>query len=256
MLLSKNKSLVCFSPNAAARRRLICFPCAGGGASMYRQWAKWLPDTEIWAASYPGRETLSSLPFAESHEDVLALLMEQENIWQDKNLVLYGHSFGAFMAFAAALDLQRQGVRAEGLIVSARRAPLLPASERIGDLSDARFLAQLDRLGGIPAAIRHDADMMAYYLPIIRADLKLNDNAQTDSADVIDSPVYLFSAQDDHAASEEELDAWRYCTRQPFVHRVLAGGHFFIQDDAAAFIACVRNVMSGLAQENEELIAF
>src|SRR3990167_2490131 len=51
MLFGKNKSLVCFSPNPRASVRLFCFPCAGGGASMYRRWATLLPDVEVWAVN-------------------------------------------------------------------------------------------------------------------------------------------------------------------------------------------------------------
>lgn len=100
--------------------------------------------------------------------------------------------------------------------------------------------------------------MMSYYLPIIRADLKLNDEAQTSRSDIVDSPVILFSAQDDHAASKEELDAWRHCTTQRFVHHEFTGGHFFIQDKMEVFLACMRTQLRGLAREedDEELIAF
>lgn len=257
MHFSKNKSLVCFSPRPAAVRRLICFPCAGGGASMYRRWAQLLPEMEVWAANYPGRESLHSLPFATSIDDICTLLMEQDTVWQEKQLVLYGHSFGALLAFAMALRLQARGVVADAVLVSARRAPHVPARETYGDLSDNQFLVQLDRMGGVPAAIRNDPDMMAFYTPIIRADLQLNDQALFVPTDVIDSPLYLFSARFDRVATHDELEAWRHCTRGRFSHRVFEGGHFFIQDDADGFTACVRSLLSGLSQDDdEELIAF
>lgn len=256
MIFSKNKSLVCFSPNPVAKRRLICFPCAGAGASMYRRWAQLLPEMEIWAANYPGRETLHSMPFASAVDDIIALLMEQDSVWRDKPVVLYGHSFGALVAFVAALNLQREGIVVDAVMVSARRAPFLPAAETYGDLSDNQFLVQLDRMGGVPAAIRNDPDMMAFYTPIIRADLQLNDTAQLAPAETIDSPLYLFSARYDRVASADELDAWKQCTRSSFTHRVFDGGHFFMQDDADGFTACIRSLLSGLQQDEEELIAF
>lgn len=256
MIFGKNKSLVCFSPNPMAKRRLFCFPCAGAGASMYRRWAQLLPELEIWAVNYPGRETLHGLPFASGVDEILGLLMDQGSIWQDKPLVLYGHSFGAIMAFVTALNLQRAGVAAEAVMVSARRAPFLPAAETYGDLSDNQFLVQLDRMGGVPATIRNDPDMMAFYTPIIRADLQLNDRAQTTVDDMIDCPLFVFSARLDRVANADELAAWRQCTRGRFMHRVCEGGHFFIQDDAEGFTATICSLLNGLQHDEEDLIAF
>lgn len=224
---------------------------------MYRRWAQLLPEMEVWAANYPGRESLHGLPFARSIDSLCDMLLEQNTLWQEKPLVLYGHSFGALMAFSMALRLQMQGMVADAVLVSARRAPHLAACDTYGDLPDDRFLAQLDRMGGVPAAIRHDPDMMAFYVPIIRADLQLNDQAVLAPTDVIDSPLYLFSARHDRVATHDELEAWRYCTRGHFSHRILDGGHFFLQDDAEGFTACIRSLLAGLPQEgDEELIAF
>nr|NIR96325.1 thioesterase [Gammaproteobacteria bacterium] len=64
MIFGKNKSLACFHPNPGAEYRVVCFPCAGGGASMYRSWSELLPEAEVWAANYPGRESLHGMPFS------------------------------------------------------------------------------------------------------------------------------------------------------------------------------------------------
>src|SRR4051812_31478918 len=43
-------------PNPAARLRLFCFPYAGGGAQVFRNWANHLPaDVEVCLAQLPGR---------------------------------------------------------------------------------------------------------------------------------------------------------------------------------------------------------
>src|SRR5690349_1583466 len=44
-------------PNPQARFRLFCFPYAGGGASLFRNWANRLPgEIEVCAVQLPGRE--------------------------------------------------------------------------------------------------------------------------------------------------------------------------------------------------------
>jgi len=224
---------------------------------MYRRWAQLLPDAEVWGVNYPGREALHGLPFANSPSEIVQMLLEQMSVWNEKKLWLYGHSFGAMMAFSTALQLQQLGVRPATLLVSARRAPHLPATETFSDLSDSEFLTQLDRFGGVPAAIRNDPDMMAFYTPIIRADLDLNDRACHAEGAAVDAPLYLFSARYDKAANSQELAAWKHCTRGHFSHRVFEGGHFFIQDDAEGFAACLRSIIQAESHfDDEELIAF
>lgn len=224
---------------------------------MYRRWAQLLTEVEVWAVNYPGRETLHSLPFAKTTAEIVELILEQTSFWNEKPVLVYGHSFGALMAFTTAVALQKKTIVPLSVMVSARRAPHLDAAETFGDLSDDQFVAQLDRFGGVPAAIRQDPEMMAFYAPIIRADLQLNDSSKTTVDEVIDAPLYLFSARYDKVADEAELLAWRSVTRGHFTHRVFEGGHFFIQDDAEGFTACIRSIIHTLLQQNdEELIAF
>ena len=256
MLFGKNKSLVCFSPNPRASVRLVCFPCAGGGASMYRRWSDLLPDAEVWAVNYPGRETLHGVPFASTLDEILQLLLEQGEFFAEKPFLVYGHSFGALVAFGTALQLQARGIQVRGVLVSARRAPHLPSLHAHSDLPDAQFLVELDKYGGMPAAIRGNREMMEFYLPIIRADLHLNETTQL-PAERVDAPLHVFSASYDRTASTSELLAWKQNTSMQFGHREFTGGHFFIQDNMEEFLACICTVIGTIMlEEDEDLIAF
>lgn len=257
MIFGKNKSTACFTPNPRASVRLFCFPCAGGGASMYRRWSQLLPDVEVWAVNYPGRETLHGQPFAASVDAIIAPVLEQEELFAEKPFVIYGHSFGSLVAFAAAFQLQQRGIAARALVVSARRAPHLPASQIFADLPQQPFLVELDKFGGMPDSIRKDPEMMAFYLPIIRADLRLNEITALPPADRIDAPLHLFSASYDPSSSASELLAWKQSTNGHFQHREYTGGHFFIQDNAEEFTAGLGSLIKTIVQEDDEdLIAF
>ena len=257
MIFVKNKSLACFNAKPSAEYRVVCFPCAGGGASMYRSWSEHLPDAEVWAANYPGRESLHSEPFAESVHAIVEQFSQQSDFFREKNVVLYGHSFGALVAFLTAHTLQQQGVGVLGVIASARRAPHLDPELKITELSEDRFMAELERLGGLPEAIRASEEMMAFYLPVIKADLKLNDEGKSTSDQILNIPVYLYSGTEDKVASVSELAAWKSSTTSRFEHKAFEGGHFFIQDRAPEFLASMRTVLATLTQEDgEDLIAF
>jgi surfactin synthase thioesterase subunit len=127
----------------------------------------------------------------------------------------------------------------------------------IADLPDDRFLAELDRFGGLPDAIRRDAEMLAFYLPVIRADLHLNDISRLPETERIDAPIYFYHGRHDRVATQEELSAWKNSTRARFELREFVGGHFFIQDKAEEFTACLRSVISTIMQESDdEPVAF
>ncbi|CBL44576.1 Thioesterase [gamma proteobacterium HdN1] len=257
MLFGKNKSLVCFAPNDRAVARLFCFPCAGAGASMYWRWARLMPGVEVWAVNYPGREMLHGQTFASSVEVLLEPVLMQRELFSEKPFVVYGHSFGAVAAFSCALQLQEAGIRAQAVVSSARRAPHLPAAHAISGLPDDRLLVELDRFGGLPAAIRQDPEMLALYLPVIRADLSLNEIIRIPDSSRIDSPLYVFAGTDDCSVSSTELAAWESRTRSSFEFIVMAGGHFFIHEPVEAFIAYLRNIVAiSLQEPDEDVMAF
>lgn len=257
MLFGKNKSLVCFSPNPRAATRLFCFPCAGGGASMYRRWATLLPSVEVWAVNYPGRETLHGQPFAQDVQALVQPLLAQQELFSEKPFLVYGHSFGALVAFATAVELQQRGLQTRGVLVSARRAPHLPSLQCLADLPEDRFIRELEAFGGLPDAIRRDPDMLAFYLPVIRADLRLNEQALLPGTARVDAPLYLYSASHDLVANRAELLAWKQSTTLRFEHREWTGGHFFIQDNAEDFLGSIHAVIGTIMQEaDDDLVAF
>lgn len=257
MIFGNNKSLACFKPNPNASLRIFCFPCAGGGASMYRSWSESLIGAEVWAISYPGRESLHGMPFADSATAIVDMVLENESYFSEKPFAVYGHSFGALMAYQVAHALELRGIKAKAIFVSARRAPQLQPEVVLTDLSDSRFLMELDKFDGIPAAIRQNQEMLDFYLPIIKADLELNDRTVANSSDKVTAPVYLFSAVDDKVARSDELADWKEMTSSRFEHKVFGGGHFFIQDSDGKFLAYLNRLIAVLTQpEDDDLIAY
>lgn len=57
-----------------AKKRLFCFPYAGGGASIYRLWGSLLPsDVELYAIELPGRVHLREPP-AKNMKELIDIL--------------------------------------------------------------------------------------------------------------------------------------------------------------------------------------
>src|SRR5688572_14506142 len=84
--------------NPKARLRLFCFPYAGGGASVFRDWPGELPgDVEVWCAALPGRGArLRDAPV----DSILRLVPPMARAmmpYLDRPFVLFGHSMGALI---------------------------------------------------------------------------------------------------------------------------------------------------------------
>jgi medium-chain acyl-[acyl-carrier-protein] hydrolase len=86
-------------PNPEARLRLFCFPYAGAGALIFRNWQDWLPtDVEVCPIQLPGRGTrMAERPFTQLPPLVEALATALRPL-PDKPFALFGHSLGALVS--------------------------------------------------------------------------------------------------------------------------------------------------------------
>ena len=81
-----------------ARPRMFCFPFAGGGASIYRNWGRALGSAvDLYAVQLPGREERIREPRYYSVKSLCDAMFEagEDGGWFDTPCVIYGHSMGA-----------------------------------------------------------------------------------------------------------------------------------------------------------------
>jgi len=157
--------------------RLFCFPYAGAGASAYRLWPIALPEyVEVCPIQLPGRETrLKEPPYTRLDVAVESLTGEVGPLL-DRPFVLFGHSMGALLAFEFARQARRQfGLVPHWLFASGRIAPQLALRDQaLSGLPDAQFINVLRyRYNGIPELVLENPDLLAYFLPVLRADITM-----------------------------------------------------------------------------------
>ncbi len=186
------------------RPRLFCFPHAGAGALVYRDWA--VPGFAICAAQLPGREDRAAeTPFVRM-EDLIAELMGAIRPLVQGEFVLFGHSMGAGIAFELARALRRaKAPLPRALVLSGARAPQyrLHRTPPV-ELSDAELAKRVHASG----------------IALLRADLKLyNDYTYTEEAPL---PIPIFA----YGSEGEPVDEWRVQTSASFKSRTFPGGHF------------------------------
>jgi medium-chain acyl-[acyl-carrier-protein] hydrolase len=218
-------------PVANPRLRLFCFPHAGRGASMFRNWPTGLSDKiEVCAIQPPGREDrLDDCPYARI-DTMVQTATDQLRPWLKVPFALFGHELGAIIAFEVARRLQKVSAPAPvRLIVAGRPAPHLPTTQAaIHHLSDNEFLDRLtEGLAAIPDSVRRNRDLLARILPGLRADFTMLETYAYRSADRLTCPITALAGAQDPTVTAESLAAWTEHT-STFSQQVFPGDQHFL----------------------------
>lgn len=245
----KNPWLVQPRPNPQAALRLFCFPHAGSGSSVYRTWPEGLPPSvELVAVELPGRDTRFKERPAHRLAELVPAIADGLAGELSRPFAFYGHSMGALISYELTRELRRRGAPLpRHLFVSGRRAPQLPEPAPMFDRSEEAFVAGLRQLGGVPEAVLAEAELMAIFLPILRADFSIGDTAVIAPEPPLPVPITALGGLADQRASLEELHAWRAQTSAAFDVETFPGGHFFHQSERAAFFGSLGRRLAAVA---------
>lgn len=237
-----------FNPHEQARLRLFCFPYAGGGASIYRQWPPALPaQVEICPITLPGREMRLRETLYTRLTPLVEALAEALEPSLDRPFAFFGHSMGGLIAFETARELRRQGYpQPLHLFISARAAPHISRIDPpLSHLPDAAFASELQRrYAGIPAAIFHDPELMALYLPILRADLELLETYSYSAEEALDFPISAYGGMQDLMVTPDKITPWQKQTSREFNRALFPGNHFFLQSQQTQLLATLSGALT------------
>jgi surfactin synthase thioesterase subunit len=238
----------CRKPNSRARLRLLCFPYAGGGVSVFRGWPDLLPaEIEVWAIQLPARDGRMREPMPDDLQTLAFAAANGLGPLLDGPFACFGHSMGALLAFEFARELRRRGqIGPTHLIVSARRAPQIPRTDTpLHTLPEEAFIEMLrQRYNGIPAAILAEPELLKLFLPTLRADFKMIELYQYHEETPLDCPIIAYGGTQDELALHADLAAWQAQTHSTFKMQLFQGGHFYLQAALPQLVAAVTQDLS------------
>jgi epothilone polyketide synthase C len=249
--------LVVVGPRPAPRFRLFCFPFAGGGSAVYRNWAQSLdPTIEVVAIEPPGRlSRIKENPVADVNEFVDKLVSEMHDLL-DRPFAFFGHCLGGLTMYETARRLVHSTeFQPCHLFASGARPPDRIADQGSFEERLTRDLLKLAefRINLPPYAqpddvfaelIRHfnigateqlleDPQLRLLMLPVIRAEFQMANKYEFVPEPPWEIPITCFAARGDPYVSRRHALGWGRFTNSRLQVHIRPGAHFAVVDDAA-----------------------
>lgn len=211
------------------RATLVCFPHAGGSASLYFDWATGVSASlDLLAVQYPGRQDRRAEPFVDSIT-ALADLIAAELVGSVTGpFIFFGHSMGAAVAFETARRVEALGGTVTEIFASSRRAPSDYRPGFVHTWSDAHIIEELLRLDGTARSLLSDDEAVQMILPAVRNDYRAIETYRCTPGAIVRCPItVLVGGQDPHLI-EVEAGRWSQHTADRCDVHVFPGGHFYL----------------------------
>lgn len=200
-----------------------------------------------WIVRYPGRHGRDFGVPAESFDGVVRACTEQITHRTPAGLVLFGHSFGAFVAYATASRLEEAGTEVTALIIAGASAPgrlRMPEQVTRTPSDAARYLDSIDP-GALADAPSDDWRQIVVETAV--HDLRLLRQFDAASSTPVHCPIIAVFGDTDPLTSQVGVREWRNHTDGMFSMRRFAGGHSdFLRSSACS--SWIREIRDNLNQ--------
>ena len=216
-----------------SKPQLLCLPFAGAGASFFNEWKPIPGRLDVVPVQLPGREKRFCEPcYTDVFEATSGLVSEvSELIDPERDVIVFGHSLGAVLAYELTHALARKGnCRIAGLAVSGSPDPWTPRKERATGLNDEDFLGRVSEFAGYTHTALEDPLMRELLLPTLRADVEMHENYRPRTDTPLDVPILMVRGNDDELISGEQLLGWARATKADARAESLPGGHMYLTE--------------------------
>ncbi len=220
------------TPNS--KLRMFCFPHAGGSAQDYRKWYDYLPsDVELLVAQMPGRAERIQEKLCTNLNELIDHFCSAIISFLDKPYILVGHSLGGSIAFEVAKAIRKHGgPLPERLVIIGRSSPTVPEFSPKYNLSDEAFIDYLKMQSGTNEKIFNDKEILKFFLPIIRNDIRLADTYHDfyKKESPLSCPIHVFFGSKEVNLNRKMVEEWQSETSSDFSIDQFEGHHFFLHE--------------------------
>lgn len=235
-----------YHPAPAGAPTVVLFPHAGGAASFYVPLSAALtPDVEALAVQYPGRQDRRLEPCVASVAELADRVVDELAPRLGGQIVLFGHSMGALVAYEVALRLERAGVTPSALVASASKSPSRFGID-FGDIDDDTVLVdRLRTLSGTGTVVLDDDELLRAILPAVRGDYRALQAYRHEPGTRVRCPLTVLTGLEDPMVSVRDATGWADHTTDGFRVRAFPGGHFYLDAQRDAVAATIADIIGG-----------
>lgn len=232
--------------------QVFCFPFAGAGATLYRSMT--LPTgcaVNLVSLQPSGREERFAEPlYADLGVAIDDLTAQLATAWQGGPFAMFGHSFGAVLAFEVTRRLHQTGrPLPQQLLVSGSQAPGTLLIRNVASLTDDEFVADVERLAGYEHPALADPDLRELVLPAMRSDVTLHEAYRPSAITPLPVPLVVLRGRNDALVSRADCDGWCTCTSAGWQYVEPEGGHMYLIEDPQAFPRLLARLCQGSVVE-------
>jgi medium-chain acyl-[acyl-carrier-protein] hydrolase len=231
--------------------RLFCFHHAGGNANAFQSWQQHMGEgIEVIAIELPGRALRYNEQLLSDVKLVVDGIVHAMLPYLDKPYVIFAHSLGTMVASEVIKSMQQMNLPQPLHIVFSSCTPfyLNVSKLKLGvkNLSDNELIDFVaNTFDGIPEQFLKDRTLLEPLVPILRADLMLEEGA-FENKEPFATDITTIYCTGDKAFSEEDVKLWAKMTSKSYHHYSLPGGHLAILDNPLPFIEIINSTIKGL----------
>jgi len=201
----------------------VFFPGAGSfGSEFQALLLRYRPNVHL--LRYAWRNEKSGLIATESFDEGADKCAKQIREKSNGKLILFGHSFGAYLAFTTATILERTGYEIAGLFTVAANAPSYSGVSSVPQ-SEEEIENYWKRVE--PGIFERfpDPEWKDLLIETTRKDFSLLSTFKSKNFGLLQCPLYVAAGQKDPLVCGESLEDWRSFSIGKFGSRSFPGGH-------------------------------
>lgn len=232
------------------KKNLIVFPFAGGySTSFYPLFRNANTDWNIWAIDTPN---VVQREFSFMMDDLLDKYEELIMKKFDPPFVFLGHSMGGMIAYLLSRRLEKKEKLPSAVILSATMPPNVVRETR-SELPDGELLTLLAKLNDIPDDKR---DLLKYFLPKFRSDLRILESTTEVTPYKIKTPAFILGGKCDSKCTPQQLCHWSEWV-DVLNFFLFDGGHMFLlkhPEEASSVILAILKEVDNHRQKLEHIL--
>jgi medium-chain acyl-[acyl-carrier-protein] hydrolase len=213
--------------------KLYCFPFAGGSSVFYQPWRRLMPSfVDVQPYELPGRGIrLGEKLCTTVHEVVDDIIRNTGTAFSKESYAFFGHSMGSLIVLELTRRIESLGLPGPSvLFISGKGAPDFRVKHsNTQAMSEETLKGYLKSLGGVSDDFFNNPDLVQFFLPVIRNDLKLVEIYEPKPAKPFAADIVTLFGKSEHWTMEE-MKGWQQYTTGGIQQFTFPGGHFFLKN--------------------------